>query len=102
MAEDCAVCRLVRTYVLFAVPLLAMIGAFALGDSSGEQLWFADTRLIDVLSWGSLAALVGIVTYKAYKSMLFPRDGCVGWRRCRHLSPMRTLIHLELSSWTQN
>ena len=44
-----------------------MIGAFALGDSSGEQLWFADTRLIDVLSWGSLAALVGIVTYKAYQ-----------------------------------
>ena len=89
MAEDCAVCRLVRAYVLVAVPLLAMIGAFALGDSSGEQLWFADTRLIDVLSWGSLAALVGIVTYKAYQEYVIPQ------RRMRRLEEMQASISDE-------
>ena len=86
MAEDCAVCRLVRTYVLFAVPLLAMIGAFAFSDSPDKELWFADTRLIDVLSWGSLAALVGIVTYKAYQEYVIPQ------RRMRRLEEMRASV----------
>ena len=89
MKQDCTICRVIRTYLLFAVPLLAMIGAFALGDSSGEQLWFADTRLIDVLSWGSLAALVGIVTYKAYQEYVIPQ------RRMRRLEEMQASISDE-------
>ena len=89
MKQDCTICRVIRTYLLFAVPLLAMIGAFALGDSSGEQLWFADTRLIDVLSWGSLAALVGIVTYKAYQEYVIPH------RRMRRLEEMQASISDE-------
>ena len=89
MKQDCTICRVIRTYLLFAVPLLAMIGAFALGDSSGEQLWFADARLIDVLSWGSLAALVGIVTYKAYQEYVIPH------RRTRRLEEMQASISDE-------
>ena len=74
MAQDCAVCKIIRTYLLFAVPLLALVGASTMGGGLGSETpWFARVELIDLLSWGCLAALVLIVAYRAYEEYYLPR-----------------------------
>jgi len=54
-SQDCAVCKLIRTYLFLAVPLLARV------------------ELIDLLAWGALAALVAITLYRAYDEFYLPR-----------------------------
>jgi hypothetical protein len=71
--EDCAVCKIIRTYLLFAVPLLALVGASSMGGGMDAVPWFARIELIDLLSWGCLAALVMIVAYRAYEEFYLPR-----------------------------
>ena len=71
--EDCAVCKIIRTYLLFAVPLLALVGASSLSGGLDAVPWFARVELIDLLAWGCLAALVLIVAYRAYEEFYLPR-----------------------------
>ena len=74
MAQDCAICKIIRTYLLFAVPLLALVGASTMGGGLGSATpWFARVELIDLLSWGCLAALILIVVYRAYEEYYVPR-----------------------------
>ena len=74
MAQDCAVFKIIRTYVLFSVPLLALVGASTMGGGLGSATpWFARVELIDLLSWGCLAALILIVAYRAYEEYYLPR-----------------------------
>ena len=74
MAQDCAICKIIRTYLLFAVPLLALVGASTMGGGLGSATpWFARVELIDLLSWGCLAALILIVAYRAYEDYYLPR-----------------------------
>lgn len=73
MAQDCAICKIIRTYLLFAVPLLALIGATTLDGGLDSTPWFARVELIDLLSWGCLAALGLIVSYRAYEEYYLPR-----------------------------
>ena len=73
MAQDCAICKIIRTYLLFAVPLLALIGATTLDGGLDSTPWFARVELIDLLSWGCLAALGLIVSYRAYEEYDLPR-----------------------------
>ena len=70
--SDCAVCKLIRTYLLFAVPLLALVGLNTQDGNSGVQLWFARAELIDVLAWGALLALVAITLYRVYEEYYLP------------------------------
>jgi len=73
MAQDCAVCKIIRTYLLFAVPLLALVGASTMSGGLGSATpWFARVELIDLLSWGCLAALILIVAYRAYEEYYLP------------------------------
>ena len=58
---------------MFAVPLLALVGISAGSEDNDGQLWFARVELIDLLSWGCLAALVAIVSYRAYQEYYLPR-----------------------------
>ncbi len=69
---DCAVCKLIRTYLLFAVPLLALVGLRTTDGNNGTQLWFARAELIDVLAWGALLALVVITLYRVYEEYYLP------------------------------
>ena len=71
--KDCAVCKIIRTYLLFAVPLLALVGASSMSGGMDAVPWFARVELIDLLSWGCLAALVLIVAYRAYEEYYLPR-----------------------------
>ena len=71
--EDCAVCKIIRTYLLLAVPLLALVGASSMGGGIDATPWFARVELIDLLSWGCLAALILIVAYRAYQEFYLPR-----------------------------
>ena len=71
--EDCAVCKIIRTYLLFAVPLLALVGASSMGGGMDAVPGFARVELIDLLSWGCLAALLLIVAYRAYEEFYLPR-----------------------------
>ena len=74
MAQDCAICKIIRTYLLFAVPLLELVGASTMGGGLGSATpWFARVELIDLLSWGCLAALILIVAYRAYEEYYLPR-----------------------------
>lgn len=73
MATDCAVCKLIRTYLLFAVPLLALVAASTMDDGVNSTPWFARVELIDLLSWGCLAALIAIVAYRAYQEYYLPK-----------------------------
>ena len=74
-SQDCAVCRLVRFYLLVAAPLVIILGMGAL-DSSQEQhavMWFARVELIDFLALGSVGLLSVVVGFKAYKEYWKPR-----------------------------
>ena len=57
---------------MFAVPLLALVGISAGSEDNDGQLWFSRVELIDLLSWGCLAALVAIVLYRAYQEYYLP------------------------------
>ena len=57
---------------MFAVPLLALVGISAGSKKNDGQLWFARVELIDLLSWGCLAALVAIILYRAYQEYYLP------------------------------
>ena len=81
--EDCAVCRLIRVYLLFAVPLLALVGASTMEGGDKARLWVARVELIDILAWGALAALVAITCYRAYEEYYLPR------RRLRALEAVK-------------
>ena len=81
--EDCAVCRLIRVYLLFAVPLLALVGASTMEGGDKASLWVARVELIDILAWGALVALVAITSYRAYEEYYLPR------RRLRALEAVK-------------
>ena len=70
---DCAVCKIIRTYLLFAVPLLALVGASTMDGGISSVPWFARVEIIDLLSWGCLAALIAIVAYRAYQEYYLPK-----------------------------
>ena len=70
---DCAVCRLIRVYLLFAVPLLALVGASTMEGGENARLWVARVELVDMLAWGALAALLAITSYRAYEEYYLPR-----------------------------
>jgi len=72
-SEDCAVCKLIRTYLFLAVPLLALVGARSMEGGDKPSLWLARVELIDLLAWGALAALVAITLYRAYDEYYLPR-----------------------------
>ena len=69
---DCAVCKLIRTYLLFAVPLLALVGLNTADGDGIVKPWFARAELIDVLAWGALLALVVITLYRIYEEYYLP------------------------------
>ncbi len=69
---DCAVCKLIRTYLLFAVPLLALVGLNTADGDDSVKLWFARVELIDVLAWGALLSLVVITLYRIYEEYFLP------------------------------
>ena len=72
--ETCAVCRMVRTYLLIAVPLLAMVGFSSLSRDEGTATpWFAQVELISFLAALSVISLVLIVGYRAYDEFWTPR-----------------------------
>ena len=58
---ECKVCKLIRTYVLVAVPLVLILGAQALNKDASIQSWVPGVVLIDLLAYGALGALVAIV-----------------------------------------
>lgn len=70
--EDCVVCKIIRTYLLFAVPLLALVGAGAMDSDKANRRWFVHVELIDLLAWGAVMALVGITAYRAYREFYLP------------------------------
>ena len=71
---DCQVCRLVRFYLLLAVPLIAILGLGSLGSNdSGMKIWFARVELIDYMAWGALAGLLVIVSYRGYLEFWVPK-----------------------------
>ena len=72
---DCAVCRLVRFYLLLAVPLIAVVGMSSVDptEDSIAPMWFARVELIDILAWGSLAALLLVLCYRLYADYWIPK-----------------------------
>ena len=70
--EDCVVCKIIRTYLLFAVPLLALVGAGAVDGDNANRWWFVHVELIDLLAWGAVMALIGITAYRAYREFYLP------------------------------
>ena len=73
MATDCTVCRMIRIYLLFAVPLLALVGVSTMEEELETTPWFARVELIDLMSWGCLAALISITVFRAYEEYYLPR-----------------------------
>ena len=72
---DCAVCRLVRFYLLLAVPLIAVLGTLSVDstEDSMAPMWFARVELIDILAWGSLAAFFLVLCYRLYADYWIPK-----------------------------
>lgn len=85
-APDCPTCRLVRFYLLLAVPLLALVGMGSLGSDSSQDLslWFARVELIDFLAWGSVVACLTVVGFRVYFEIWLPK------KRRRALDKLRS------------
>ena len=92
--QQCKVCKLIRFYLLLALPLIAMVGLSVNGPTSDavEVPWFARVALIDFLAYGAAAALVGVISYRAYYEYVLPR------RRARALNELRDNISNEESA----
>ena len=72
--EICAVCRIVRTYLLIAVPLLAMVGFSSMsGDHEEVSPWFARVELINFLAALAIISLVVVVALRAYQEFWIPK-----------------------------
>jgi hypothetical protein len=72
--SDCAVCRIVRTYLLIAVPLLAMVGFSSMSEDNGSVApWFARVELINFLAALAAASLVIVVAFRAYQEFWAPK-----------------------------
>ena len=71
--QDCTVCRIIRTYLLFAVPLLALVGSATMQDGYLSSLWITNVLLIDLMAWGCLTALMVIISWRAYQEYFLPR-----------------------------
>ena len=80
---DCTVCRLIRVYLLFAVPLLALVGVSTMEGGENARFWLVRVELIDILAWGALVALLAITSYRAYQEFYLPR------RRLRALEALK-------------
>jgi len=84
LSSDCRVCKVIRTYLLFAIPLIALVGLQARDSESASKHWFARAELIDFLAWGSLSALVLVTLYRIYEEYYLPR------RRIEKLQQIRS------------
>ena len=75
-SADCPVCRLVRLYLLLAVPLIAVLGTLSVDSTENSMgpMWFARVELIDILAWGSLAALLLVLCYRLYADYWIPKQ----------------------------
>ena len=72
--SDCAVCKIVRTYLLIAVPLLAMVGFSSMsGDREVVTPWFARVELINFLAALAVTSLATVVAFKAYQEFWSPK-----------------------------
>ena len=72
--RDCAVCRVVRTYLLIAVPLLAMVGFSSMsGDQGTAAPWFARVELINFLAILAVASLAVVISFRAYQEYWAPK-----------------------------
>ena len=74
-SNDCAICRLIRFYLLLAVPLIAVLGFGSLDpqNPSESPIWFARVELIDVMAWLSATALVLVLVYRIYTDVWVPK-----------------------------
>lgn len=74
-SKDCAICKLIRFYLLLAVPLIAVLGFGSLDPESpsASPIWFARVELIDVMAWMSGAALALVLTYRIYTDVWIPK-----------------------------
>jgi hypothetical protein len=84
MNNDCAVCKTIRLYLLFAVPLLAFIGVSSGPGNEGPKLWITQLDLISLLSWGALFALIVIVCYRIFQEYILPK------RRLKKLESLKS------------
>ncbi|MDB2654520.1 hypothetical protein N9Y68_06335 [Luminiphilus sp.] len=84
MNEDCAVCKTIRLYLLFAVPLLAYIGLSSGAGDESPRLWITQIDLIALLSWGALAALILVVCYRFFQEYILPK------RRLKKLESLKS------------
>ena len=74
-SNNCAICSLIRFYLLLAVPLIAVLG-FGSMDSENpleSQIWFAGVELIDVMAWTSATALALVLVYRIYTDVWVPK-----------------------------
>lgn len=74
-SKDCAICKLIRFYLLLAVPLIAVLGFGSLDpeDPLASPIWFARVELIDVMAWMSAAALALVLVYRVYTDVWVPK-----------------------------
>ena len=74
-SKDCAVCKLIRFYLLLAVPLIAVLGFGSLDSQNASELpiWFARVELIDVMAWMSASALALVLVYRIYNDIWVPK-----------------------------
>jgi len=74
-SKDCAVCKLIRFYLLLAVPLIAVLGFGSLDSQNPSELpiWFARVELIDVMAWMSASALALVLIYRIYTDIWVPK-----------------------------
>ena len=85
-SKDCGVCKLIRFYLLLAVPLIAVLsfGSLDSQNPSESPIWFARVELIDVMAWISASALALVLVYRIYTDIWVPKKREKAIKRLLH------------------
>ena len=85
-SKDCAVCKLIRFYLLLAVPLIAVLGFGSLDSQNPSEspIWFARVELIDMMAWMSASALALVLVYRIYTDIWVPKKREKAIKRLLH------------------
>ena len=73
MKNDCPTCRIIRTFLYLAAPMVLLLGVYNNKPGAGEVGFKLPFDLISVVSYGALLAMIGMVAFRYYQEFYKPK-----------------------------
>ena len=73
MKNDCPTCRIIRTFLYLAAPMVLILGVYNNKSGADEIGFKLPFDLISVISYGALLAMIGMVAFRYYQEFYKPK-----------------------------